>query len=78
MSKLNKPIIFSDFFTEGQYETEVETLAYSDKSKSLTIGVPKEIILSENRVGIVPQSIRTLVGYGHKVIIESGAGLRSC
>jgi len=77
MSKLNKPIIFSDFFTEGQYETEVETLAYSDKSKSLTIGVPKEIILSENRVGIVPQSIRTLVGYGHKVIIESGAGLRS-
>jgi alanine dehydrogenase len=77
MSKLNKPIIFSDFFTKGQYETEVETLAYSGKSKSLTIGVPKEIILSENRVSLVPASIRTLVGYGHKVIIESGAGKKS-
>ncbi|MBK9737367.1 MAG: alanine dehydrogenase [Saprospiraceae bacterium] len=77
MSKLYKPVAFSDFFTEGQYETEVETLSISDKSKSLTIGVPKEIILSENRVGIVPQSIRTLIGYGHKVVIESGAGIRS-
>jgi alanine dehydrogenase len=75
MSKLNKPIIFSDFFTEGQYETEVETLSISDKSKSLTIGVPKEIILSERRVALVPHSIRTLTGYGHHIVIESGAGL---
>jgi hypothetical protein len=52
MSKLNKPIIFSDFFTEGQYETEVATLSVSDKSKSLTIGIPKEIILSEHRVAL--------------------------
>jgi alanine dehydrogenase len=70
MSKLNKPIIFSDFFTEGQYETEVETLSISDKSKSLTIGVPKEIILSERRVALVPHSIRTLTGYGHHIVIE--------
>jgi alanine dehydrogenase len=77
MSKLNQPIIFSDFFTEGQYQTEVETLEISDKSKTLIIGVPREIILSEHRVAIVPHSIRTLVGYGHKIIIESGAGLKS-
>jgi alanine dehydrogenase len=77
MSKLKNPIIFSDFFTEGQYETEVETLAISSTKKTLTIGVPKEIILSERRVSLVPHSIRTLVGYGHKVIIESGAGLKS-
>ncbi len=77
MSKPNNPIIFSDFFTKGQYETEVETLAIGDKSKSLTIGVPKEIILSEHRVALVPHSIRTLVGYGHKILIESGAGTKS-
>ncbi|MFZ1749131.1 MAG: alanine dehydrogenase [Saprospiraceae bacterium] len=77
MSKKNNPIIFSDFFTVGQYETEVETLAVAGKSQSLTIGVPKEIILSEHRVALVPHSIRTLVGYGHKVIIESGAGQKS-
>ncbi|MBK8517641.1 MAG: alanine dehydrogenase [Saprospiraceae bacterium] len=77
MSKLNKPIIFSDFFTEGQYESEVETLAIRDRKKSLTIGIPKEIILCEHRVALAPQSIRTLVGYGHKIVIESGAGLKS-
>jgi alanine dehydrogenase len=77
MSQPAKPIIFSDFFTEGQYQTEVETLAVSESKKSLTIGVPKEIILSEHRISLAPQSIRTLVGYGHKVIIESGAGIKS-
>lgn len=77
MSQQNKPIIFSDFFTEGQYETEVQAMTYGGSSKSLTIGVPKEIILCENRVAIVPHSIHTLVGYGHKVIIETGAGAKS-
>lgn len=77
MSKLNNPIIFSDFFTKGQYETEVQALVNHDKSGSLTIGLPKEIILSEHRVALVPHSIRTLVGYGHKVVIEEGAGLKS-
>lgn len=77
MSNLKKPIIFTDFFTEGQYETEVETLAFSERKKSLTIGIPKEVILSEHRVSLVPHSIRTLTGYGHRVIIESGAGLKS-
>lgn len=77
MSKLNNPIIFSDFFTKGQYETEVQALVNQDKSGSLTIGLPKEIILNEHRVALVPHSIRTLVGYGHKVVIEEGAGLNS-
>ena len=77
MSNLKKPIIFADFFTEGQYETEVETLAYSERKKSLTIGIPKEVILSEHRVSLVPHSIMTLTGYGHRVIIETGAGLKS-
>lgn len=75
MSKIKKPIIFSDFFTEGQYETEVEMISTGESSKSLSIGIPKEIILSERRVTLVPHSVRTLIGYGHQVTIESGAGL---
>lgn len=74
MSDIKKSIVFSDFFTEGQYATEVEMQAVGGNSKSLTIGVPKEIILHERRVAIVPNSVRTLVGYGHKVVVESGAG----
>ncbi len=72
-----KPIVFSEFFTEGQYETEVETLAISEKKQSLTIGIPKETILHEHRVALVPASIRSLTGYGHKVVVESGAGKKS-
>lgn len=65
---------FSEFFTEGQYQTQAETLAVTSAKKEVVIGVPKESTLSENRVAIVPNSVRTLVGYGFRVIIESGAG----
>ncbi|HRO08845.1 MAG TPA: alanine dehydrogenase [Saprospiraceae bacterium] len=77
MSKIKKPIIFSDFFTEGQYETEVALISEHTGSNKLNIGVPKETILSERRVTLVPHSVRTLIGYGHEVTIESGAGLQA-
>lgn len=77
MSSQKTPLIFSDFFTEGQYATEVESIMVQKKDKKLRIGVPKEVILSERRVSLVPHSIRTLVGYGYEVIVESGAGLKS-
>lgn len=74
MSDFGKKISFSDFFSEGQFETQVETLAVSQKRESISIGIPKETTLSENRIPLVPNSIRTLVGYGHEVVIETGAG----
>jgi len=39
------------------------------------IGVPKEIKTHEYRVGMVPASVRELVHNGHRVIVETGAGL---
>ncbi len=68
---------FSDFFTEGQYQTQAEVLEVSEKNKSISIGIPKEHDNDENRVPIVPNSIRSLVGYGHRIILEKGTGLRS-
>src|ERR1700675_3402657 len=41
----------------------------------MLIGVPKEIKTHEYRVGLVPGSVRELVHHGHKVVVESGAGL---
>lgn len=41
----------------------------------MKIGVPKEIKVHEYRVGLVPGSVSELVGAGHPVIVESGAGL---
>lgn len=38
------------------------------------IGVPKEIKISEFRVGLIPANVRELVAHGHSVSIETGAG----
>lgn len=40
----------------------------------MRIGVPKEIKQGENRVGLVPTSVRELVKHGHVVIVEHKAG----
>lgn len=77
MSNPIKPGSFSTFFAEGQYETQTEMLEVAEKSRKLTIGIPLETTLQENRVAIVPNSIRILKGYGHDVLVESGAGLSS-
>jgi alanine dehydrogenase len=41
------------------------------------IGVPKEIKTREYRVGMVPAAVRAMVGSGHKVLVEKGAGIGS-
>src|SRR6266852_2455614 len=40
----------------------------------MRIGVPKEIKVHEYRVGLVPAGVRELVGSGHEVLVETGAG----
>lgn len=40
----------------------------------MLIGVPKEIKTDENRVGLIPSSVRELVHHGHEVLVESRAG----
>lgn len=45
--------------------------------KKLTIGIPSERQEFENRIALVPNAVGQLVRYGHRVIIENGAGLSS-
>ena len=40
----------------------------------MRIGVPKEIKTNENRVALVPAGCEALVGDGHTVLVEKGAG----
>ena len=40
----------------------------------MKIGVPKEIKPQENRIGLTPESVKTLISEGHKVIVENNAG----
>jgi len=40
----------------------------------MIIGVPKEIKVLENRVAMTPAGVEALVGRGHSVLVEQGAG----
>lgn len=44
-------------------------------SQSLTIGVPRETVDGERRVGLVPETVSKLTASGLTVAIEAGAGL---
>ena len=43
----------------------------------MIVGVPTEVKTREYRVGMIPAGVRTLTGHGHKVLVQSGAGLGS-
>jgi alanine dehydrogenase len=40
----------------------------------MRIGVPKEIKVLENRVGLTPGSVRELVHRGHELVVQDAAG----
>ncbi len=40
----------------------------------MLIGVPKEIKVHEDRVGLTPDSVREFTAHGHKVLVETHAG----
>ena len=43
----------------------------------MRIGVPKEIKPQENRIGLTPESVRTLVSEGHEVLVENNGGFEA-
>ncbi len=63
--------------TEGQFQTKAETLQVQQKNNPLFIGIPKEVTMQENRTALVPSSVATLIGHGHRVLVETDAGLKS-
>jgi alanine dehydrogenase len=43
----------------------------------MIVGVPKEIKIEEYRVGMTPYGVHELAGGGHRVLVETGAGIGS-
>ena len=43
----------------------------------MKIGVPKEIKPQENRIGLTPESVKTLTSNGHEVLIENNGGFEA-
>lgn len=51
-----------------------EMLEVGNKQRQLKIGIPSEDHAVESRVPITPEAVEILVGHGHEVILEKGAG----
>ena len=66
-----KPFVSPSF----TYETLEETLDIKPKEAELFIGIPKETSFQENRIALTPEAVCVLVNNGHRVVVESKAGL---
>ena len=43
----------------------------------MIVGIPKEIKINENRVGLTPAGVKELVKHGHTVYVQRSAGENS-
>ncbi len=70
-------VSYSSFFAQESLAPQPETLAIERSESKLFIGVPLEITPYENRVALVPHSVQSLIGHGHRVVVQQGAGEKS-
>ncbi len=59
------------------YTPKEQLQAIETKSDKIYFGVPKESSFQERRVALTPDAVALLVSRGHRVMVESGAGLGS-
>ena len=74
MSDPKKKVPVPESLLSSYYETQPESLAVDEKHKIWKVGVPKEETLQENRIALVPSSVKTLLAKGQHVCIQAGAG----
>ena len=64
-------------FTKQQLLPQEEKLEITRQKSELFIGIPKETSFQERRICLTPDAVNSLTFHGHRVMIESGAGLSS-
>ena len=69
----SKPFVSPSF----TYETLEETLDIKPKGAELFIGIPKETSFSENRIALTPEAVSVMTANGHRVVMETKAGIGS-
>ncbi|BDC99707.1 alanine dehydrogenase [Persicobacter psychrovividus] len=72
----NTPFGFSKLAQESLL-TQEKPAKIGRQHQAMTIGMPVERSMQENRVALTPDSVGVLVNNGHEVLIETGAGLSS-
>lgn len=64
-------------FTKEQLLPQEEKLEIAKQKSELFIGIPKETSHQERRICLTPDAVNSLTYQGHRVMIESGAGISS-
>jgi alanine dehydrogenase len=62
-------------FSKIQLIPQEEKLEITKHRSELFIGIPKETSYQERRICLTPDAVNSLVSHGHRVMIETGAGL---
>jgi len=62
-------------FTKEQLLPQEEMLEVARKKGKLFIGIPKETSYQEKRVCLTPDAVAALTAHGHRVLIETNAGI---
>ena len=62
-------------FSKSQLLPQEEKLEISKQRSGLFIGIPKESSYQERRICLTPDAVNSIVAEGHRVMIESEAGL---
>lgn len=75
MNQEKKP--YMPFAASGGMLPKEEMLEVARKKSFLTIGVPRDHSLLENRIPLVPNAVGLLVKNGHRVLIETEAGKKA-
>lgn len=64
-------------FTQEQLLPQEEKLEIARHKSELFIGIPKETSYQERRICLTPDAVNSLTSHGHRIMVESGAGLSS-
>lgn len=62
-------------FTKDQLIPQEEKLEIARQKSALFIGIPKETSYQERRICLTPDAVNALTLQGHRVLLETGAGL---
>ena len=64
-------------FSKEQLMPQAEMLEIAKKKGKLFIGIPKEYHGQEKRVCLTPDAVEAITASGHRIVLETGAGLQS-
>lgn len=68
---------FSGYAAQFGLVPQESPVVVGNKNQKLFIGIPKESSFQENRVPLTPESVQILTSQGHRVLIETKAGVGS-